>query len=277
MRTAYAAALTVLCLTAPMALATPAGADPHSQCTVNGVAPDSGTARISGTSGVDIIECDGNVGFTIDGKAGNDKITIAGVLHRGAAVYGDSGDDTITVAGIGSAVGSDAGSVVGGDGGDIITVSGGVTGGSVVGNGGNDVIQTGGVTRWVNRPAIVRGDDGDDKIATGGVAGPRSLLSLLNVPDPVVSGGVGADMIRTGAIGQGGEVSRGPGADDIEAASVGAKTAGRLWGAEDNDRISGTGNTPLPVGPGRGTVDGGAGTDTCNTKKTGRGMVVGCP
>ncbi|MFE0604290.1 hypothetical protein ACFW2T_12335 [Streptomyces sp. NPDC058892] len=134
----------------------------------------------------------------------------------------------------------------------------------VEGRGDNDNITISGI---VFTRGGVGGGSGDDTIFTGIVSG---RFGGDDGNDTIIT-----DAVR-GLVGGQGAVLGGAGNDDIAAASVGSTGSGVVDGGSGDDRIRGIGGVPLVVGPGFGTVNGGADTDTCTIQNTGRGGTVNC-
>ncbi|MEU1779323.1 hypothetical protein ABZ545_07515 [Streptomyces abikoensis] len=253
----------------------------------------------------------GIVRGTVNGLGGDDIITVHQVLS--GSVNGGDGDDEITVTGKGDKYGDEnvRGTVDGGAGDDTIS-TGGVILGTVSGGDGNDVIETGSVA--VNSTisgdaghdtirvteldksgrfdrSVVKGGDGNDTIviesADGTVDGGKGNDSITvdraegrgYGHQLQIWGGEGDDTIRTGAFGgtetNAGSIDGGPGADVIEVPEIGQVNPASVVGGDGDDIIRGPGGTALVVGP-HGTVDGGAGLNTCSTDNRFGGAVLNC-
>ncbi|MCC3779511.1 calcium-binding protein [Streptomyces sp. UNOB3_S3] len=270
-------------------------------------------ATLNGTDRNDIIDIslNGIVRGTVNGLGGDDIIIVHQVLS--GSVNGGDGDDEITVTGKGDQYGDEnvRGNIDGGAGDDTIS-TGGVVRGTVSGGDGADVIETGtvAVNSTINGGAgndtirvteldksgrfdrsVVEGGDGDDTIviesADGDVNGGKGNDSIT--VDRVegggyghqlhIRGGEGDDTIRTGAFGgtetNTGSIDGGPGADVIEVPEIGQVNPATVQGGEGDDIIRGPGGTALVVGP-HGTVDGGAGMNTCRIDNRVGGTVANC-
>ncbi|MER7761458.1 hypothetical protein [Streptomyces sp. NPDC097619] len=233
-----------------------AGDLPAHYCTVNGKEAPPGD-RVLGTSGPDVILCEGDVeNVIIWGGAGKDNIRVKGMVVD-ATVLGGDGDDTIQVNNLFPRNGDST--VRGGDGDDTIIAA------LVVGT--------------AEHGAGVHGDHGNDTITTGSVLGAPGTYQRGGGQ---VFGNDGDDLIRTGNVDLGGRVIGGSEDDTIEPKSVGAESSGIIQGGPGNDRIRGKLDTQLVIGPGWGQVDGGPGTDECKVvhSSTGeriRSAVSNCP
>ncbi|MEU3352826.1 hypothetical protein [Streptomyces sp. NPDC037389] len=185
--------------------------------------------------------------------------TVNGVAMTGPDIKGTDGADTIVCTSV------DAGSVVDALGGnDAITINGPVNG-------------------------SIRGGDGDDHFtveSTGSVGGTGSLdgqagIDTFDVSGSVagaVRGGQGQDDIhlyRGAALSQSGDIRGAKEADKITI-DAGVDVEGLVEGNEANDTITidtvgsdgrvhgDDGDDTITVAHNKGTVDGGAGTDTCH-------------
>ncbi|GGS29719.1 calcium-binding protein [Actinokineospora fastidiosa] len=182
------------------------------------------------------------------GDAGNDTIKV-GLVRVTARVLGDDGDDIIEVGTNEFDSDIDKGRVYGGRGADRISVT--TNKSEIYGEDGNDVLtlRNGGYNN-----GLIDGGAGDD---TFDIADNRFQDSRFGT----IAGGPGAD--RMTAANNVSAVIRGGADDDTIEVGSNRQTSGlqrpTIYGEDGNDTI-----TIHYIEPGSTTIDGGAGTNTCN-------------
>jgi len=197
-----------------------------------------------------------SAGIRIDGRAGNDTITVGPGITLPVEVLGDRGNDTIT----------------GGDGAEII--EGGAGNDTCVGNGGNDDMDGGVGNDNVDGGAgddrlhggrgrdTLRGVDGNDLI--GGGAGNDDCDG--GTGNDLVRGDEGRDRVRGGSDDD--EIHGGSGSDD----AAGDDGNDRVRGEDGRDVCDGgNGDDSVHGGRGRDRVRGGSGNDDFDDATDDRG------
>lgn len=247
---------------------------------------------INAGSGVDVIALNGGTLGTIDGRQGNDTITLQGSLisrpHLGASrgfLVGGTGDDTINLLS-GTVEGNVLGDFDGAspdDGDDDIILNGATVTGFIRGRAGVDTITL--LSGTVGQQVL--GDDGADTVDIGDMTNPSAAgpsivgavlggndvdtITLHNGSAGRIGGDAGNDIIRLKAGGTT-SISGGTGADriDLEGTVVSAAitgdagedtinltagSAGNIDGGDDADQITLTGSSVTSIGGGSGNDD----------------------
>ena len=231
-----------------------------------------------GSSGDDVIECDGTITGSVRGFSGDDDLSLVGTSTNPVSIteslIGDTGADNLT------AVNFDIGdSVTGGAGNDTITLDSGAVGISVFGGGGDDVI----TLTDVEIGEFIQGNDGNDTITASGStvgddvdagSGDDALVFTNSVVDGTLGANTGNDSVTLTATTVGASVFLGSGDDVLIArdARVGTFVLGGAGddaisltgGSVGEDVVGGNGDDMLTISGTSvtGSISGGAGDDT---------------
>jgi uncharacterized delta-60 repeat protein len=265
------------------------------------------------TGGVDVIYNGIDAGvfhptgqIIVNGKNGDDKITIDPAITLAASINGGAGNDTITGGGGNDSIDGGAGNnnLAGGAGDDTLTGSSGndtIDGGSgsnlIKAGGGLDVITAGDGNNTVtgagdndsitvgNGNNTISGGGANDVIVAGngnnsiaGGAGNDSITAGNG--SNTISGGAGDDVIVVGGSATSVNIiDGGAGNDSItlssgENGSLGHPSSSITGGAGDDTLIGGTGADNIDGGAGNDIIVAGAGNDTV-TGGAGNDIIIG--
>ncbi len=229
----------------------------------------------------------------VNGKAGNDSVTIQTSVTIPTTLLGDIGNDTLAASNSNTSLNGGAGddSLTGGDGNDILagdagndvivtgagnhTVSGGLGDDNITagdgndvlnGDAGNDIIVAGNGNNTLNGAAgndSLTGGTGTDSL-TGGLGNDTmsggSGIDTLNYADHTVKQGIIISLNGQTTGGMVGETDSLAGDFEIVYGSAGNDS---ITGSDNNDYIYGVaGNDTLVGGDGNDRIDGGAGNDS---------------